>query len=92
MHPYFSIRDELTVQGDLVFKGQQLVVPASLRKELMEVTHATHIGIEGCICRARDTLYWPRMSAEIKDYVSKCDVCLSLIAKHQGRSHSYSMT
>ena len=91
LHPYFSIRDELTVQGDLVFKGQQLVVPASLRKELMEVTHATHIGIEGCIRRARDTLYWPRMSAEIKDYVSKCDVC-PLIAKHQGRSHSYSMT
>ena len=30
LHPYFSIRDELTVQGDLVFKGQQFVVPASL--------------------------------------------------------------
>ena len=56
MHLYFSIRDQLTVQGDLVFKGQQLVMPALLRKELMEVTHATHIGIEGCIRRARDTL------------------------------------
>ena len=77
MHPYFRIRDKLTVQGDLVFKGQQVVVPASLQKELMEVTHATHIRIEGCIRRARDILYWPRMSAEIKDFVSKCDVCLS---------------
>lgn len=77
LYPYFDFRDELTVQGDLVFKGQQLVVPAALRKELMAVTHASHIGIEGCIRRARDTLYWPRMATELKEYVSKCDVCLA---------------
>ena len=33
LYPYFDFRDELTVQGDLVFKGQQLVVPAALRKD-----------------------------------------------------------
>ena len=53
---YFDVRDELTIQNELVFKGQQIVVPAVLRKELMEKTHASHIGIEGCIRRARDTL------------------------------------
>ena len=35
LYPYFDIRHELTLQGKLVFKGQQLVVPVSLRKELM---------------------------------------------------------
>ena len=77
LYPNFDFRDELTVQGDLVFKGQQLVVPATLRKELMAVTHASHIGVEGCIRRARDTLYWPRMATELKEYVFKCDVCLA---------------
>ena len=74
---YFDVRDELTIQDELVFKGQQIVVPAVLRKELMEKTHATHIGIEGCIRRARETLYWPRMTTEIKEYISRCDVCLT---------------
>ncbi|KAL9951231.1 hypothetical protein ACROYT_G043856 [Oculina patagonica] len=46
-------------------------------EELMEQTHATHIGIEGCICRARETLYWPRMTTEIKEHISKCDICLT---------------
>ena len=77
LYPYFDVRDELTVQGNLVFKGQQLVVPATLRKELMAVTHASHTGIEGCIRRARDSLYWPRMATELKEYISKCDVCLA---------------
>lgn len=77
LYPYFDSRDELTVQDDLVFKCQRLVVPAVLRKELMPVAHATHIGIEGCICRARNTLYWPRMATELKEYISKCDICLA---------------
>ena len=77
LYPYFDIRDELTLQGKLVFKGQQLVVPVSLRKELMEATHASHIGVEACIRRARDSLYWPRMTTELKEYIAKCNVCMA---------------
>ncbi|XP_048577104.1 uncharacterized protein K02A2.6-like [Nematostella vectensis] len=77
VHPYFDIRDELTVQEELIFKGQQLVVPRALRKELMEKTHSSHIGIEGCIRRARDTFFWPRMTVELKEYITKCEVCLT---------------
>lgn len=72
LYPYFDIQEELMVQGELVFKGQQLVVPAALRKELMAVTHRSHIGIEACI-----RLYWPRIATELKEYIAKCDVCLA---------------
>ena len=75
---YHDIRDELTVQDSLVFKGPLLVIPGSLRKEMMELGHKTHIGIEGCLRRARDIMFWPRMGAQLKDYISKCDVCMSL--------------
>lgn len=77
LKPYFDVRHELTVQGNIVFKGHQVLVPFSLRRELLEVTHATHIGMEGCLRRARESLYWPGMSSEIKDFVAKCDVCQS---------------
>ena len=43
----------------------------------MAVVHASHVGIEGCIRRARDSLYWPRMTTELKEYISKCDVCMT---------------
>ena len=48
-----------------------------MRKEMMAVAHASHIGIEGCIRRARETMFWPRMSAELKEYVAKCDICMA---------------
>ena len=43
----------------------------------MAVTHVSHTGIEGCIRRARDSLNWPRTVTELKEYISKCDVCLA---------------
>ena len=75
--PYYDSRDELTIQENLIFKGQLLVVPAAVRTELISVAHASHIGIEGCLRRMRECLYWPRMTTQIKDYISKCEVCLS---------------
>ena len=74
--PYIDFHDELTVQDTLVFKGPFLLVPAAMRKELMAVIHASHIGVEGCIRRARDCIYWPRMSTALREYILKCDICL----------------
>ena len=74
---YFDVRDSLTIHGELIFKGQLLVVPTVMRKQLIEEIHSTHIGIEACVRRARDILYWPRMATELKEYIAKCDVCLA---------------
>ena len=60
VHTYYDIHDELTVQDDLVFKGQQVVVLVVLYKKMIRAYHASHIGIEGWIRRARESLYWPR--------------------------------
>ncbi|XP_074608689.1 uncharacterized protein LOC141863104 [Acropora palmata] len=77
LHPYFDIRDEIVVRGMIVFKGHQLVMPAALRKEMMAATHNSHIGIEACIRRTSESLYWPRMTVELKEYIQHCDVCLA---------------
>ena len=77
LRPYFDLRDELVVPDNFFFKGPRLVVPACMRKELMSVAHATHIGIEDCLRRVREYFFWPMMASDVKDYVSKCNVCLA---------------
>ena len=37
--------------------------------------HSSHIGVEGCLRRARISLYWPGMSAEVKHHISSCETC-----------------
>lgn len=93
LHAYYDFRDELTVEDHLVFKGPVVVVPTSLRKEMLVACHDTHIGIEGCIRRARESMFWPRMATELKAYVTKCDVCMahrSTPQKETLTSHEFS--
>jgi hypothetical protein len=37
--------------------------------------HSSHLGVEGCLRIAREILYWPKMSSQVKELVSKCSVC-----------------
>ena len=77
LYAYYDFRDELTIQDELVFKGPLIIVPAPMRKEMMSIGHATHIGVEDCMRSARETMYWPRMSTELKEYIGKCDICMA---------------
>ncbi|CAG2205039.1 unnamed protein product [Mytilus edulis] len=86
--PYYHIRDELSIQGGIIFKGDRCVIPKCMRTEILEQIH-THIGIEGCLKRARECVYWPRMNSEIRDYISKCETCQSYGMKQQKETLVY---
>jgi hypothetical protein len=74
--PYWDVRDNLTTLEGLVFKDQQIVIPKVLRKQILKDIHQSHLGIVLSTRRARDYVYWPGMSKEIKEAVQiKCDVC-----------------
>ena len=45
---------------------------------MLERIHSSHIGINGCIRRAREALFWPGMIKNIKDTVEKCSICQTM--------------
>ena len=73
--PYFHIRDELSVQGGIIFRGERVVVPRSLRPEFMDQLHSSQLGINSCLRRARECLFWPGMSAEVRMKIETCEAC-----------------
>ncbi|CAC5410926.1 unnamed protein product [Mytilus coruscus] len=80
---YFDIRDELTLQNGLLFKGERVIIPKSLRTDMIKKIHSSHIGIEGCLRRARESLYRPGMNAEVKDFIQRCETCRTFERKQQ---------
>ena len=42
---------------------------------MIKQVHSSHLGIESCLNKAKDVLFWLGMTAEIKDFVSKCETC-----------------
>ena len=49
----------------------------SLRRDMLHHLHYAHTGIVGALSHARESLYWPGMISQIKEFIDKCDVCRS---------------
>lgn len=75
--PYFNVRDELGLQDGLIFRGERVVIPHSMREDMKKCLHSSHLGIEGCKRRARESIFWPGMNDEIRQFISKCETCQS---------------
>ena len=59
----------------LLLKGNCVIVPSSMRNDIKNRIHRGHLGIVRCRSRARQVVFWPRMSAEIEDMISRCSTC-----------------
>ena len=100
--PYFDYRDELTVQDGIVYRGDRIVVPKSMRLEMKQKVHIGHLGINSCLRRARDTIFWPGMSSifftlffnipyssvfqKIRNYIETCGTCATYEVKQPAES------
>ncbi|XP_044170558.1 uncharacterized protein K02A2.6-like [Acropora millepora] len=73
--PYWSYRDELSVQNGIIYKGTQVMLPQSMHKEMLRKIHANHFGAESNIRMAREVLFWPGMRKSIQDMCDACGTC-----------------
>jgi len=44
-------------------KGPKLLVPAVMRRKMLEKIHYSHVGADSCLRKARDVLFWPGMAS-----------------------------
>lgn len=75
--PFWDYRDELAVYNGVIYRCEKLCIPADLRQETLKVIHNSHLGVVNCRKRARELVFWPGMSKQIEDRVSKCSACLT---------------
>lgn len=81
--PYWDIRDQLSTYNGIVYCGERIVIPRSLRKELLNILHSAHTGIVRTKQRARVMIYWPGLNQQIEEITSKCEACLQQRSKQQ---------
>ena len=76
IRPHWTFREELSEANGIILKGEKIVIPSALRKEMLAKIYTSHLGIVQCKQRAKDVLFWPGMGRDIEELVSKCDICL----------------
>ncbi|UYV74340.1 K02A2.6-like [Cordylochernes scorpioides] len=73
---YWQFQEDLTYQNGLLLRGQRILIPKSLRKDILEKLHQGHFGINKCRSRAKESVWWLGISQEIERMVSSCTKCL----------------
>jgi hypothetical protein len=79
--PFWDNRHLFSEIDGVILKGTQIVIPKFLRPEIMTKAHTGHLRFTKTKTRAREVVWWPKMTAEIDDFVSKCDICAKSAAK-----------
>ena len=73
--PYLPMAAEFSVESGLLMRGNRIVIPPSLRRELLGKIHDGHQGITKCRERARQSIWWPGISRDLEQLVQNCTEC-----------------
>ena len=65
LHTFWNYREDLSMENGLITKGARLLIPSTLRRKVLELIHDGHLGIEKCMLKARDSVFWPGISNDI---------------------------
>lgn len=72
---YYKLKNNIYLSEDLLFYDTKIIVPQNLRIEMLQLIHETHFGIQKCKLRARQIMFWPKMSSDIENFVETCEIC-----------------
>ena len=75
LQEYWNYRDTLSIENGLLTCGSRIIVPHEMRAEMLQYIHEGHQGRERCLLRARNTVFWPRISYDIQELIERCIIC-----------------
>ena len=70
-----KIRHELHVLDEVPMYGTRVIVPPSLRREVLGHIHAAHQSVGKMYDRAMQVVYWPGLYTDIEGVRSACEQC-----------------
>ena len=72
---YKAIRDELWIMGQLVMRGNKVVMPEKLWKQTIQLAHESHQGMVRTKSRLREKVWWPNLDKQVEKLIRACYRC-----------------
>ena len=76
IRPYWPYRDELAVIDGVILKGRHIIIPDSLKQQVLSQLHINHMGIEKTKLLAHESVFWHNINTNIKSYIKFCATSL----------------
>ena len=75
LQEYWNYRDTLSIENGLLTCGSRIIVPQEMRAEMLQYINDGHQGKERCLLRARNTVFWPKITYDIQELIERCIIC-----------------
>ena len=75
LKPYAKVFEELSVARQLVMRGERIVIPESLRADLIHLAHAGHMGETKTKNYLRSKVWFPGMDLDVETFIKTCMPC-----------------
>ena len=72
---YLPVCNELCSLVKIVMRGTKMIIPASLRQEVIAIAHEGHVGMSGTKLRLRTKVWWPGLEKDVEKFVRSCAGC-----------------
>ncbi|XP_071478837.1 uncharacterized protein [Diadema antillarum] len=72
---YFPFRDALSAVDGIILYKDRIVIPPSLREEVLAHLHAAHQGVTSMTARAESSVFWPGITPAIAALRAQCHQC-----------------
>ena len=76
LSPYWSSRDKISCGQGLLLKGPRLIIPSSIRLEILDRIHDGHQGIVQCRRRTKDSVWWPGLGKQLEEMITNFCKCI----------------
>ncbi|XP_022808881.1 uncharacterized protein K02A2.6-like [Stylophora pistillata] len=73
---YSGIKEELTIFEGVILRGNRIVVPQSVRKQILKLAHETHQDIVKTKQFLRARSFWPGMDQDVETLIKGCSACV----------------
>ena len=75
LHEFCPHKEMLSIESGLITCGNRIIVPKEMRPEMVQYIQEGHQGKERCLLRARNTVFWPKITYDVQQLIEKCIIC-----------------
>lgn len=72
---FWDVRHRLSELDGIAYMDNRIVVPAILRKIILDTLHSANQGVSGMKFRANTCIYWPGLDQSIRQHRQTCKDC-----------------
>ena len=72
---YYRVRNDLSEKDGVLSYRKRVIIPRSLRQEVLNILHAAHQGCSSMEARASQSVWWPNLKKHIENKRASCQPC-----------------